>query len=240
MWLSGPPAAAQVDGDAARETVRAVLDEGGYQRSMPIAGETRGDDGQTRLERRATHTVGGSDGPSTAAQLVADARKGPFASFAEATLWLVLAVAAVLFLFRLWQFAARWRRSATAAAPVTTRADEATVPDDPLGHADGLAAAGAPGEAVQSLLRAAIHQLRRRRQGGALRSWTVRESARRVPMPHRARAALGILVESAERDHYGGRPAVAATYRACRSCYLRFLAMIASSGHGTSGGTAPP
>lgn len=220
LYVAQPPYAAwsAVASGEVRATARQVLTNGYYQYQSP---------GQRDPEALAAEDeIAGSAEDSAADEAVDQAldrrSASPAGIIGRAFLWLLAAVAGLLFAVQSVRLLlARWRRRRSTAVSTTVRAQPAVAEDEPLATADGLARAGQDAEAVRRLLLAALDQLRRRLGSqAAAPSLTARE-VMRAPMPARSRAALAILVESEERGRFGGRLVVPATYRACRACYLR-------------------
>ncbi len=127
---------------------------------------------------------------------------------------LVLAISVAL----AWLAARLGGRSRDAAL------EEASAPaalDVPLESAERLAAAGRFAEAIHALLLETLAALSRAAQ--LTPSLTSREILARVPLPERARQALGGLVLAVEVSRFGGVPAGEGDYRACLERFHAFL-----------------
>jgi len=94
--------------------------------------------------------------------------------------------------------------------------------DIPVVEARALAAAGRFGEAIHALLLETLEALSRASRLAP--SLTSREILARVPLPERAREALGALVLAVELSRFGGARPGEADYRACLERFETFLA----------------
>ena len=104
---------------------------------------------------------------------------------------------------------------------------------DRFATADVLARQGRYAEAVHALLLGALAIL-----SADARRWPTAATGREIAAHHVRAADLGVLVEVAERAHFGGRPASAAEYRACRERATRLCHRFA--GHGSAGRIGEP
>lgn len=220
-WLLWPVLAAGAE--ATRESVR--------QHAREIVAGSRY---QTSLDVRS----GRADGPVESAQDPGrTAREPPPAALTAAgglaawILWMLGGVAAVIIL--LWIVALVRERGAHDEGPAPgartdrrARRRSAVVPtdaarraDDPtLGEADRLAAAGRYEEAIHALLLGALGHLAGAR---AEETWgdahTSREILGLIPPDDRHQPDLRGLVVAVELSLFGGRPATAALFDACRA-----------------------
>lgn len=222
LFPAAPAPAA--DREAVRSAAAEVLQDGDYQREAALA--------SARGVAETPRSADGLDPPRPPDGRPRDSGDrdtwSPFKLPAglQVLVWILIAAVVAFLLYRLILALPRRRRKGGAAPSATSEADAAAPrADETLQAADRLAAEGALGEAVHRLLLAAMALLRRRIGQGPAPSWTAREVLRRLDLPARARAALAVMIEAAERDRYGGRPSVPATYKACRACYLRFAAI---------------
>jgi hypothetical protein len=88
--------------------------------------------------------------------------------------------------------------------------------------ADDLARQGRFVEAIHVLLLQGLDEMRRRLDQRFADSLTSREIMRRAKVSSNARAALRDIVDWVERAYFGGHPAVAEDYAACRKSFVAF------------------
>ena len=88
--------------------------------------------------------------------------------------------------------------------------------------ADDLARQGRFVEAIHVLLLQGLDEMRRRLDQRFADSLTSREIMRRAKVSSNARAALRDIVDWVERAYFGGHPAVAEDYAACRKSFAAF------------------
>lgn len=134
-----------------------------------------------------------------------------------------LAIKLVPYLRDLWR-----RRHAVVVADGPAIAREirpaaSPVRQDLLAQAEALARAGQFIEAIHILLLAAVDRLAHSGGTALPAAWTGRELFRQAAMAGPAREAFGTLLNVSERTHFGGRPADAEDYHACRTLFDRFL-----------------
>ena len=222
-----------VDAEAVRAAAAIVLAEGSYQQGPPGPSSQNTPEGERDGRQESGRAASGTSQPSvsrTGGQRSSWTNlRLPLA--VEAVMFILLAAIATYVGYRVWRGVGRDPAEPARMAIVTVTPPMArAAPEETLEQADRLAAEGSSGEAVHRLLLAAVAHLRRKAGAGPAPSWTARDVLRRLELPVRARTALAILVESAERDRYGGRPSDAATYKACRACYLRLAVLAAGAG----------
>lgn len=141
---------------------------------------------------------------------------GPLELLLRLLLW--GAVAVLAFLAIAWLV----RRLAPGARDVEAAEPEAAAPVAiPIASAEALAAEGRWGEAIHALLLETLEALSRAARLAP--SLTSREIAARVPLPARAREALGGLVLAVEVSRFGGAQAGEDDYRACLGRFHAFL-----------------
>jgi len=219
-------AAGPEPGEVRRE-VRRVLDDGAFQRELPIGeGEGPGRAGdparrdlppaaprRDRLRRREARS---GDVP------------GPLGSVAQLLLWALTAVGIGLVVFLIARELTGYAGDASASddgedgdALARDGPDRAVI-ERPLGDADELARRGQYGEAIHVLLLRTLQELARRLPERLPPSLTSREILGRVRMPDEARRALSVLVSAAEVSHFGGAAPGEADFAACRQHFQRF------------------
>jgi hypothetical protein len=159
----------------------------------------------------------------------------PDAPYARIFLWTVLAVAAALLLWSVydrvrhgvWRLP-RWRRRTMAR--VTEGEADAWVPDEVparawLKEADALALEGRFAEAVHYLLLRSVDDLSRRRPHMVRPALTSRDLARAEGMPPAPRRLFAEIASAVERSLFGGRAVAAEEWDRCRAAYADFAQM---------------
>ncbi|GAA0324426.1 hypothetical protein GCM10009087_38420 [Sphingomonas oligophenolica] len=155
----------------------------------------------------------------------------PDAPYARIFLWTVLAVAAVLLLWLVYQRLrhGEWRlpRRRTARTAAVETVDEGWVPDAApvrawLREADALAEQGRFDEAVHHLLFRSIEDIAKRRPRLVRPALTSRELAAADAIPGPARDLFASIARLVERSLFGGRPVDAGDWASARGAYADF------------------
>lgn len=189
------------------------------------------------LGRRAGEILGAggyqTELPRAQAPPSFDLPLGPLELLLRLLVWGAVAVLAFLAIAWLVQRLAPGARDveaaeAEAAAPVAI----------PIASAEALAAEGRWGEAIHALLLETLEALSRAARLAP--SLTSREIVAGVPLPARAREALGGLVLAVEVSRFGGAAAGEDDYRACLGRFHAFLETYRSAAlpRGRAGGQA--
>ncbi|MEO8374898.1 MAG: DUF4129 domain-containing protein [Sphingomonas bacterium] len=155
----------------------------------------------------------------------------PDAPYARIFLWTVLALAAAMLLWVIYQRLRygvwRWprRRRATSAAVETE--EEAWAPDAApvrawLREADLMAEQGRYAEAVHHLLFRSIEDIAKRRPRLVRPALTSRELAGADAIPEPARHLFSGIARLVERSLFGGRPVNAEDWGSARTAYADF------------------
>ncbi|MBV8687250.1 MAG: DUF4129 domain-containing protein [Alphaproteobacteria bacterium] len=156
----------------------------------------------------------------------------PDAPYARAFLWIVLAAAAALVLWMVyerfrhgeWRLPRR-RRAAEAVAPEEEEgwAPEAAPARSWLREADALAAEGRYAEAVRHLLFRSIEDIQVRRPRLVRPALTSRELAAASAIPSGPRQLFARIAALVERSLFGGREVGAEEWGAARKAYADFV-----------------
>lgn len=203
--LAGPAAAAEVTSERAEAAVReTVRTENGYRLTLHGSAPP-GERGDRKGfgERRERSSL---DLPAAGA-----------VTFGRVLFWLGVGVVAVLLVAWLVR---SWLGHVPPPAPPppvrpgdeTTRPGGGAPPADP--ELEALLAAGAYGEAVHLLLKAALRRLHGQEPPPAL---TARAALRTLPLPTDGKRHLGTLVEAVERIRYAGLVADRSLFDRCRA-----------------------
>jgi uncharacterized protein DUF4129 len=137
----------------------------------------------------------------------------------QEVVWVALACAAALILYSFRDLIPFWRRQ--SANGWNGRADESgeahlELPTEALRAADELERGGRFVEAMHMLLIQGLADIRQYLGEQFADSLTSREIVRGVRLPVEGRASLHDIVAGVELTYFGGRPATAADYAACR------------------------
>ena len=155
----------------------------------------------------------------------------PDAPYARIFLWTVLAVAAALLLWMVYQRVryGEWRlpRRRIAQPATVDMVEEAWAPDAApvrawLREADTLAEQGRFAEAVHHLLFRSIEDIAKRRPRLVRPALTSRELAEADSIPGPARDLFAGIARLVERSLFGGRPVSADDWASARSAYADF------------------
>jgi hypothetical protein len=218
--------AAGADDEAVRAAVRQSLDRS-VQTRLPGEEQPTAGKASSTWRRRQT----GGDTPRVPARRIEPADAGwsgggAASTVASVLMWTVVAVGAGLLL----AYAARELSGAGGTAPrpeaaaPPTRDDQLAVVEQPLADADELAREGRFAEAIHTLLLRTLRELAARSRAALPRSLTSREILARVDLGADARLALGDLVTTTERSHFGDDEPGAADYDRCRRQFHVFAA----------------
>ena len=139
--------------------------------------------------------------------------------------WCGVALGAALLLWvivRDLPFARRWRaRRNAVGAPADWRPDGGAA-RALLAEADRLAQAGRFEEAIHLLLFRSIEDIAAKRPGAVRAALTSRDIVAAAPLSDAGRRAFGLITETVERHHFGGRPAGPDDFDRCRTQYQAF------------------
>ena len=210
---AGPAAAAAVAPERVDRAVKRVLQDKSIQGHLPGHGAAQ----PPRVRSRPAPDLSVGRG---------------LGAFMKLVLWGVVIAAGALLLYFIARELASFRRGRGRAEFVEAQlADDGAAGDgdepprdDRLAEADRLAAGGAFGEAIHTLLTHSLKRLEAIGEGGVGRSMTGREMLRRLSVTKRARELLSALVGASELAHFGGRPADAKAYASCRTAYTHLAA----------------
>jgi hypothetical protein len=137
----------------------------------------------------------------------------------QEVVWVALAGAAALILYSFRDLIPFWRRqSANGWDGHAAESGEAhlELPTEALRAADELERGGRFVEAMHMLLIQSLADIRQYLGEQFADSLTSREILRGVRLPNEGRASLHDIVTGVELTYFGGRPATAADYAACR------------------------
>ncbi len=140
----------------------------------------------------------------------------------QEVVWVALVCAAALILYSFRDLIPLWRRQGTDAWDTQTGASGQAYfepPTQALQAADELGREGRFVEAMHMLLIQSLADIRQYLGEQFADSLTSREILRGVRLPVEGRASLHDIVSGVELTYFGGRPATAADYTACRRSF---------------------
>ncbi|MFL6846821.1 MAG: DUF4129 domain-containing protein [Sphingomicrobium sp.] len=154
----------------------------------------------------------------------------PEAPYARILMWTVIAVAAALLLWALYNRLrhGEWRiRRPRLAAVGDIELEDDWAPDDAparswLEEAEALAREGRYAEAIHHLLFRSIEDIARRRPSAVRPALTSRELAASTAVPERARSLFAGIARLVERSLFGGRPVGEPDWVKARESYAEF------------------
>jgi Domain of unknown function (DUF4129) len=149
----------------------------------------------------------------------------------QEVVWLLLACGAAFVLYAMRDFLV-WRRRANdewGEAGLSGAAGGARSDADALASADELARQGRFVEAMHTLLLQSLADIRRRLGIEFADSLTSREILRGTRLPSQGRTSLRAIVASVEWTYFGGYPAAADDYNACRKSFEDLRQALASN-----------
>lgn len=143
---------------------------------------------------------------------------------AEAILWVLGAIGVGALVLVLASMISSLRDRRRMAIPKRAAAPKLTVSDAPRQQAESIAAAEDLLGAIRALLAETLRELAQQTRYLPPVSLTSREILARAPLSDPARDALGFLVASVERHHFGGQVPARADYESALDAFERFRA----------------
>lgn len=214
LLLAATPAAGVAQGptpEQVRQRVREVLADERYQRDLPTAREPLRAAEMPEVPELPPVTIDPAAGQAVV-------------GLAQVTLYLLLAVAAVLAVVWVARAVAEARERASASPGEAGPAGTVDREREPaLADADRLAAAGRWAEAVHALLLIAARHLAARYSVPLAASSTSRELCRALPLAGEAREAFAGLVRTVEVSLFGGAAVGPDDYRSSLERCRRLL-----------------
>lgn len=221
LWaaLGGParPAQAAATPAEAKERARSVLQDPGFQGSLPEQARSEGEEDDEPVEsssRPSRRDWTEREEPEAAAPGTA--------SLASMTVYLLVGIAVILLVVWLLMEGADRRAKEEPGSKSDGGREGEPAPegrDFALDDATRLAAQGLYAEAMHVLLLVAIHQVAERSRASLPPSRTSRELVRLLPLGTESREAFGEMVRAVERTLFGGAPAGAQDYQRSLECF---------------------